>query len=294
MNLFSISQLSQFSGIKPHTIRVWEQRYNALKPSRSEGNTRYYDNVQLRRLLNIVSLMNTEFKVSELCVMPDEKLFELINLQNGLLNINEPEEYFVSQLVAASLSYDEGQFEKVFSHCLLRKGMKETYTNVIYPLLIRIGLMWSNDTAAPAHEHFISNLIKQKLYTVIDSLPVPKHGSIKWLLFLPENEHHDIGLLFANYLIRFSGQKVIYLGNNVPLSSLKEAVKDTKPDNLLFLLVHHDFARDTQNYLNQLNIDLVTSNVFIAGNQKLIGQLNIGNNIKCLKSVEDLSQILIS
>src|SRR5690606_366479 len=120
-------------GIKPHTIRMWEQRYNALKPDRSEGNTRYYDNSQLRRLLNIVSLMESDCKLSELCSMSDEKLFELISRRQHQTAENEPETYFVSQLIAAGMSYDEAYFEKMLSHCLLRYGMKGAYIKVIYP-----------------------------------------------------------------------------------------------------------------------------------------------------------------
>ena len=114
MNLFSISQLSRYSGIKPHTIRAWEQRYNALKPVRSEGNTRYYDNSQLRRLLNIVSLADSEHKLSELCEMPDKRLFHLVNERvQDTIDRTGREEYFISQMIAAGMSYDEQHFEKI-------------------------------------------------------------------------------------------------------------------------------------------------------------------------------------
>ena len=162
MNLFSISQLSQISGIKAHTIRMWEQRYNALKPNRSEGNTRYYDNLQLRRLLNIVSLMNSGYKVSELGVMSDKKLFTLLEQQQGKVESDDPEDFYISQLIAAGMSYDEQHFEKIFSHCLLRFGLKNAYTHVLYPLLSRIGLMWASNSIPPAQEQFISNIIRQK------------------------------------------------------------------------------------------------------------------------------------
>ena len=213
MDLFSISQLSRYSGIKAHTIRMWEQRYNALKPDRSEGNTRYYDNTQLRRLLNIVSLMEGDHKVSELCEMPDKGLFRLINekVQNSI-KTTEKAEYFISQMIAAGMSYDEQHFEKILSSCLVRYGMKKAYTEVLYPMLVRIGLMWEGDSIPPANEHFISNLLRQKLFAAIDSLPPSKATADKWLLFLQENEFHEIGLLFACYLIRLSGRQVIYLG----------------------------------------------------------------------------------
>lgn len=293
MNRFSISKLSQFSGIKPHTIRIWEQRYKALKPNRSEGNTRYYDNSQLQRLLNIVSLMDSDHKVSELCSMPDKKLFELLDEWHKNSVSNDPAEYFVSQLIAAGLGYDEIHFEKILSHCLLRYGLKDTYLKVIYPMLNRIGLMWANECMPAANEHFISSILRQKLFTAIDSLPAAKSGSDTWLLFLPEDEFHEIGLLISNFLIRLSGRRVIYLGVNLPLLSLKVALKETMPDNLLLFLVHHDSPEDTQDYLAKLNDGFSGKKICVAGNLKLIDQLKSGDKIQFLPALEDLERKLL-
>jgi len=292
MNLFSISQLAQYSGIKPHTIRVWEQRYNALNPNRTKGNTRYYDNSQLRRLLNIVSLMESGHKVSELGLMSDERIFQLLEETTNWDLSNDPTEYFISQLIAAGMSYDEAHFEKTFAHCLLRFGMNSTYTKVIHPMLDRIGFMWATDKIPPTQEHFISNLIRQKLFTAIDYIPLANTSLDSWLLFLPENEFHEIGLLFAYYLIRLSGRKALYLGVNVPQQSLVAAVKDSKPENLLFFFVHNDVPDQIQNYLNELSIDFASEKIHFSGNQNLIRQLVPGKNIHWLKSVEDLQQLL--
>ena len=292
MNLFTISQLAQFSGIKAHTIRIWEQRYNALKPSRSEGNTRYYDNDQLRRLLNIVSLMESDYKVSELCAMPDKKLFKLLaELQNKTASGN-PNEYFISQLIAAGMSYDEPYFEKIFSHCLLRYGMKNTYVNVMYPTLMRIGLMWSTDALPPAHEHYISNILRQKLFTAIDSLPPAKYETGSWLLFLPENEFHEIGLLMSHYLIRLSGRRSFYLGGNLPIESLVGAVKDLSPENMLLFLVHYDAPENANEYLGQLSNHFPRQKIFVAASQRLVKQLKARDKIFTLETIEDLDKNL--
>ncbi len=292
MELFSISQLSSFSGIKPHTIRIWEQRYDALQPNRSEGNTRYYDSSQLRRLLNIVSLMESDYKISELCTMPDKKLFKLINeLLQAEVSKNEATEYFISQLIAAGMSYDEPHFEKIFSHSLLRYGIKDNYIKIIYPMLVRIGLMWAGDTIPPAQEHFISNIIRQKIFTSIDALPPPESPAGSWLLFLPENESHDIGLLVANYIIRLFGKKVIYLGSNVPFESLISAVADTSPQNLLLFLVHRDQPQKIETYLSKLNNTFPDRKTYVAGNSA-ISRLKTEKKINLLQSVDDLEQIL--
>ena len=294
MNTFSISQLSQLSGIKPHTIRIWEQRYNALKPNRSDGNTRYYDNSQLRRLLNIVSLMDEGYKISELCVLPDEKLYQLVLDISNNSNSHGPSEYFISQLISAGMSYDEAHFEKVFSHCQIRFGMKDTYIQVIYPTLLRMGLMWATGAFPPSQEHFNSNMIRLKLSTAIDSLPPPKSPSNTWLLFLPENEFHEISLLFSQYLIRLSGKRTIYLGGNLPFESISDAIQNTDPTNLLFFLVHYNSPVETQKYLDDLSSQFPDKKIFISGNTKLIRQLKLEKSIYWLESVEDLDKILQS
>jgi len=292
MNQFSISQLEKFSGIKAHTIRIWEQRYNALQPNRSEGNTRYYDNEQLRRLLNIVSLSNQHYKVSELCGMPDQQLFKLVwELENEIEN--KPEEYFISQLILAGVSYVDSCFDKIFSHTLLRYGMKKTYLKVIYPVLVRTGLMWACNDLAPANEHFISNLFRQKLFTAIDALPPSKPESDSWLLFLPENEFHEVGLLLAHYLIRLSGKKVLYLGGNVPTQSVITAVKEISCDNLLLFLVHRDKEVEVRNYLTDLSTNLKERKIYVAGDQQLFSRLKKPKNITLLSSVDDLEQQLL-
>jgi len=291
MDEFSISDLARYSGIKPHTIRIWEKRYGALQPNRSSGNTRYYDAQQLKRLLNISGLLNSDYKVSELCAMSDKHLTDLNrNLIHG--DSPAPAEYFISQLVAAALTYNESQFAQVFSHCLLRYGLKNAYLEVLYPVMVRIGLMWLTDSMPTANEHFISNLIRQKLFTAIDSLPPPKLGSPSWLLFLPENEFHELGLLMAWYLIRQSGQKVIYLGGNLPGLSLRAAVNEIMPDYLLLFLVHRDQTKRIQNYLDMLNEDLEVEKIFVSTSPGLIQKLKTAQKVQFLETAGDLDKQL--
>ena len=208
-----------------------------------------------------MSLMDTDHKVSELCSMSDENLFSLIKIR--LLSKSAQSsstEYFISQLIAAGMSYDVASFEKAFAICIEKFGIKSTYVKVIYPLLDRIGIMWSCDTMPPAPEHFISNIIRQKLFSAIDKLPPAKHVKDTWLLFLPENEFHEIGLLFSYYLIRNAGKSVVYLGNNVPLGTLVAAVKDISPSNLLFFLVHNNM---NQTLILQLHLQLCTNLIIL-------------------------------
>ncbi|MEO6950064.1 MAG: MerR family transcriptional regulator [Ginsengibacter sp.] len=293
MNNFSISQLAQFSGIKAHTIRIWEQRYSTLKPNRTDGNTRYYDDEQLRRLLNIVSLSSINYKVSDLSRMSDNELFTLVSDTNNVEEENGQANYFISQLISAGMSYDEAGFEKMFSHCLLHFGLKDTYLKVLYPLLVRLGFMWSSDKIPPTHEHFISNLIRQKLFTAIDSIQASEATSDTWVLFLPENEFHEIGLLFANYLLRSNGKKTIYLGTNVPLESVITLLNNSAIENVLLFFVHHDFPEEIKNYLTQLSNEFKGINIFVSSHQIFTKQLGKINKVSFLHSVEELEKQLI-
>lgn len=238
MNSFTISQLQDYSGIKAHTIRIWEQRYNALKPNRTEGNTRYYDGNQLRRLLNITSLLGKDYKISKLCAMPDEDLNQLIDtyfLQPDPKSGNQ--ELYISQLLSATFDFDEARFEKLFSNCILRFGLKDTYSKVLHPTMIRLGILWSKDSLPPAHEHFIVNLIKQQVFAAVSAIQPAQDKAATWLLFLPEDEFHELGLLMAYFLVRNAGEKVYYFGANLPTESLRQSISQINPDNVLTFLV---------------------------------------------------------
>jgi hypothetical protein len=293
MDNFSIDQLQQFSGLKAHTIRIWGKRYNALHLTRSEGNTRYVDNTQLKRLLNIVSLMDDRHKGSTLCTVSDETLHHLIDLKiNNNAQQNSSKEHFVSQLIFATTTFNAAYFEKIFTECLHQLGIRNTYIEVVYPMLHRIGIMWKIGTFSPAHEHFCSNLIKQKIYTAIDSLPPSSKNAARWMLFLPENEFLEIGLLFANYLLRLSGKKVIYLGSNIPLTTLVSAVATIEPTHLFFFFVHYNSPEDAKKYLHQLTTNFKHVQLHLSGNEKLILQLDLGDKVNWIRSVEDLEKQL--
>ncbi len=292
MNNFTISQLQQFSGIKAHTIRIWEQRYNALQPNRSEGNTRYYDNTQLKRLLNIVSLLNNGYKVSELCLMPDEKLFQIIEAQlKNSSGDDKSEEYYISQMIAAGMSFDASLFENLFSVCLQKFDVRNAYIKIIYPMLVRLGVMWTADTLPAAHEHFISNFLKQKFFAAIDGLPQEPQLNNKWLLFLPENEFHEIGLLFSAYVIKSAGGKIYYLGSSLPYDTLLTAVNEIEPANLLLFLVLRDAPEAVEKYLSVMAKN-IKANIYVAAGDEVINKVELPKSVHWLTSAEELDVVL--
>ena len=293
MDSFAISDLERYSGIKAHTIRIWEQRYNALQPNRSDGNTRYYNGSQLKRLLNIVSLVSTGRKVSEICRMTDEQLIEQLKTQLEATIADKTDyEFYLNQLVSSAMEFNEIAFNTFFSNCIKQYGLKKAYIEVIYPTLVRIGLLWSQDEVNPAHEHFITNLFQQKITAATDNLPINSTSNATWVLFLPENEFHKTGLLLAHYLIRESGNKVIFLGDNVPLNAIETAINKTQATHLLLFLVKRNDLEDDKKYVEKLCVDYPNLKIVVIGNPSRINHLLKVENLITISSVLGFENLL--
>ena len=292
MNTYSIAQLGRYAGVKPHTIRAWEKRYHVLTPLRSSGNSRCYNGAQMQRILNIVTLNHAGYRISELCSMPDEKLGILLEDCFGNKN-DQPEEYFISQLIAAGTKFDDQYFNLIFNRCINRYPLNHAYCKVLLPMLNRLGLLWKCGKASVAHEHFISNLIRQKLSAAADSIPASPSSTSKWLLFLPENELHDIGLLMAYNLIRLAGQQAIYLGSNVPRQVLGSAVQQIKPDHLFIFLVNRHRSTSLHNYLTALDLLPGDETIYVASESgsRLI-QPTAFRRIQWLTTVDEFTAVL--
>lgn len=287
---YSISDLERLSGVHSHTIRIWEQRYSALKPMRSEGNTRYYDDQQLKKLLNIVSLNQAGYKISKICGFSDQKVNDLLDEQFPPKLIDSSTEFYISKLLKHGLEFNEFNFSKEMDNCISDLGILEAYRKVIYPLLVRLGLMWRKDNICPAQEHFISNLIRQKLFVVINDTSGSNPKSKTWLLFLPEDEDHDIGLLLAYYMLKHYQQVVIYLGSKVPLSSLKAVFSTTNVDHVLFFMTTTRMEDAAQNYINQLSETCKEVQIHLAGNNSVIEKLKNIDHISWFKTLDEFEQ----
>ncbi|MET4137987.1 MerR family transcriptional regulator [Pedobacter sp. UYP1] len=292
---YSISDLEQLSGVQVHTIRIWERRYNALEPMRSAGNTRMYNDDHLKRLLNIVSISQTGLKISQVCALSEKEMNDFLKKEIERTISNDAHfEYYTSQLLKYGLIYNESEFDQLINKCILENGMITTYQQVIYPLLVRLGLMWRKDDICPAQEHFLSNIIRQKLYAAINDLPAVTEVKSSWLLFLPEAEGHDIGLLFANYILKQAGQKVIYLGGRVPLDSVKNAMQNKQIKHMLLFMVRSQPLESANGYLNELSTTYPEVRIHLAGNGKLIHELKMGKNINWFRSINEFEQTIKS
>ena len=216
--MYHIKDIEHLSGIKAHTIRIWEKRYNIIEPKRTGTNIRYYDDNDLKRILNIALLNKNGYKISKIADFSDSRLSsELLTLSNDSGNM----EIQIGNLITAMIDFDKRLFEKVFSQSILHKGFQQTILKLIYPFFKRVGILWLTGNIDPAQEHFISNIIRQKIIVAIDGLPeYPREKSESFVLYLPEGQWHEMGLLMSCYLIKKNGHNFIYLGSSLPTESV--------------------------------------------------------------------------
>ena len=223
-NTFSIKDLENLSGIKAHTIRIWEKRYNVLEPTRTDTNIRLYDLASLQKLLNITLLHNHGYKISKISKYPPEKIPLLVR---EIISEKSVKSHAISAFKMAMMNFDQTQFFTTYNTLLAEKSFREVFYEVIIPLMTELGLLWQSNTISPAHEHFISYLIKQKLLINTEKVQIlePTKKDKVFVLYLPMNEIHELGLMYLNYEILFHGYKTIYLGESVPTESLMDLNK---------------------------------------------------------------------
>lgn len=292
MTIYSIKDLEKISGIKAHTIRIWEQRYDLLTPMRSDTNIRSYDDDQAKKLLNVSTLVHSGLKISQISKLSPNQLAE----QLEEVHQNQSEEnnkYFpqIHSMIGATMNYDEEAFNKELNASTNLYGFEDTFENVVYPVLKRIGLLWTKDQLNPAQEHFLSNLIKQKVYKAIDELPDAHTSSNHFVLFLAEWEDHEMGLLYGNYLLKKNGIKVTFLGPKVPVHNLIETINTLNPDYLLTFLIAGILPETLNKYLNQLSAH-TTSKLLISGNPGIVKLLKSNKNMQILKSIGDFKDFI--
>lgn len=292
MELYSIADLEQLSGIKAHTIRIWEQRYGALHPLRTEGNNRRYDDTQLKRLMNIITLQQSGEKISKLSKLSDTELSQQLEKEYKSESGNPLFDYFINGLIVAGLGFDEAEFCRLLDDCILELGWRQTYSRVLLTILNRMGLLWGMDTLNAAQEHFVSHLIRQKISAATDLLPLPEKSNERWILFLPHFENHELGLLFANYLLKISGRQVVYLGGSLPIDALDSAIQSFGSADLLFFMVHDVVPETVENYCNDVLKIKGIGKCFLSAKERLLTGISIPNGITTITSVVDFEKLL--
>ena len=235
MITYSVAQVEALTGIKAHTLRVWERRYNFLKPMRTPTNIRFYTDDQLKRLLNFGILVRNGYRVSKLDKMTDEEVFEAVT---KILNDPESKDRDeIKGLTLSMLEMKEEEFDNIFERQVIRKGFLKTITEMIYPFLQYVGVLWNTNRAMVAQEHFVSNLIRQKIIAATERLSIPSKQAPSIVFFLLEGEDHEIGLLLANFIAKELGWKTYYLGQSVPVINIEKVIEIAEPTAVMTMLV---------------------------------------------------------
>jgi MerR family transcriptional regulator, light-induced transcriptional regulator len=294
-NVFSIKDLENLSGIKAHTIRIWEKRYNILEPMRTDTNIRLYDLASLQKLLNITLLHNHGYKISKISTFPPDKIPSLVR---DIISVKSIKNHAIKDFKMAMMNFDQGLFFATYDNLLSEKSFREVFYEVFIPLLNEIGLLWQSDTITPAHEHFLTYLIKLKLLTNTEKIQnIESHKSDRvFVLYLPSNEIHELGLMYLNYEFLFHGNKTIYLGESVPTESLKDTLKYF--DNITFVsyLTVQPTKDEVNDYVEILKKEILqkeTNELWLIG--KMTEHLDpaiLDENIKIFHSIAEMTYLM--
>ncbi len=263
MGKYSIKELEQLSGIKAHTIRIWEKRYNLIDPSRTATNIRYYSDEDLKKIINVSLLNNNGIKISKIAEMSLDAISKKVV---EISEVHHDATVHIDQMVVAMIDMEEEMFERILNNIILKFGFEKTITDVVYPFLEKIGILWQTHSITPAHEHFISNLIRQKIIVAIDGLPIPPKSAKKIMLFLPEGEMHEMGLLFYNFLTRKIGHRTYYLGQSVPHDDLKKIIAVHQPDMMITSITSAPNG-NIEPYIKRLTNDFAHISILVSGYQ---------------------------
>ena len=293
MSTYSIKDLERISNTKAHTIRMWEQRYGLLVPERTDTNIRFYNDDHVKKLLSVCTLLDRGMKISHIGKLSKSEISEEIDKIieesfQGHIHVGA----IVNEALIAITTYNVGLFDALFANAVKRFGMKKTYIKILYPLLVRTGLMWVKDDLLPSQEHFLSNLIRQKLFAAIDALAIPENPDQKWILFLHEEEDHEIGLLFAYYMIRQMGKEVIYLGARVPFRDLSAVISECKPSHTYSFFVRHQTDNQTEMMLGGLTSRFPDVQVSISGADEKTKKIARQKGVNLIETIENLTDIL--
>ncbi len=289
-NIFSIKDLENLSGIKAHTIRIWEKRYNILEPMRTETNIRFYDLASLQRLLNITLLHNHGYKISKISKIPPENIPTMVR---EIISDKSAKHHAINAFKIAMMNFDQALFFNTYNRLLAEKSFREVFNDVFIPLMNEIGLLWQTDTITPAHEHFITYLIKQKVLINTEKLQIllPKYTDKVFVLYLPLNEIHELGLMYLNYEIIFSGYKTIFLGESVPVDSLRHLKKYFENIVYVSYLTVEPNKEEINDYIKKIKMEVLDDNseIWLLGRMvDYIDEATITPKIKIHHSISEL------
>lgn len=290
MAVYSIKELEKLSGIKAHTIRIWEKRYNLITPHRTNTNIRYYTDNDLKKILNVAVLNRQGIKISNIARLNELELKEEIIRVTKTI---DSQDTIVDPLIISMIDMDEYKLEAIIDKSIAKTGLKSTVINVLYPFLDKVGILWQSGDVNPAQEHFVSCLIRQKIISSTDQLPKtfnPKGK--KFMLLLPEGERHEIALLFSRFLIREANHEVIYLGQSVPYSDVLATGAFKQFDSILVSSTTTQPEFDFIQYLKDLGVAFPDKKILYFSNFLGEKPSELSANHIHLSIIKDLSDYL--
>lgn len=285
MAIYSISDLEKLSGVRAHTIRAWEKRYNIIQPKRTKSNIRYYEDADLKDLLNVALLNKNGFKISKIASMNEQEKAAQISKVSA---VNYEYDTQLDALTISMIELDESKFDYIITTNIQQSGFESTMLEMIYPFLDKLSVLWFTGSVNAVQERFVSNLIRAKLIGATDVLPVPSsQDNTSYLLFLPPGEQQELSLLFMHYLLRARGFYSIYLGQNVSLNDLKDAVDSMNPD-YVFTIISETFVREpVSRYLDSLQAIFNQSTVLVTGYQISMQEIAAKDRLQPLNSLAE-------
>lgn len=286
MTLYSIKDLEHLSGIKAHTIRIWEKRYGLLDPDRTDTNIRSYSDRDVRRILNVAMLVKSGYKISTVASFDEQKL------QSEVIRINrnsiDPDKN-IDQLLFLTVNLDSFGFEKLMNLIISQNGFRKTIEHVIFPFFERIGILWQAGSIFTAHEHFVSNLIRNRFIRETGNFE-SNEASKSVLFFLRENEWHELGLLYFNYLAAQAGMRSVYLGQSLPFSDLANLLNNHEFDFVCTSFIQAIEKAELEQYLNNLSLLFNQNKILIAGRQIAIHKPKLPFNVSVVKNYTDFNR----
>jgi len=288
--VYSIGDLEKLCGIKAHTIRIWEQRYRILDPKRTKTNIRYYEDTDLRKLLNISLLNKNGFKISRIAKMDENEIIEKVS---AISEINFEHDTQLDALTISMIEMDELKFDRIVRTNINQLGFEETMLSVVYPFLDKLSVLWLTGSISPIQESFMSFLIRQKLIAAIDQLGVNESSEAKtFMIFLPSGESQELSLLFLSYLLQSRGFKVIYLGQNVTVNDLKDACVIKQPDYLFTMITESYTNQSVDGYIHQLSTNFPDCGILLSGYQIAAQNIRPAGNVTPLPSLDGTLEYL--
>jgi MerR family transcriptional regulator, light-induced transcriptional regulator len=292
MGQYQINDLERLIGVRAHTIRIWEKRYGLIRPRRTSANIRLYSEEQVKKLLNVTTLLRAGQKISHIAALSEQEIRSRV-AQLAATDMQDIVAIaFLQEMIQAMLGYNEPAFDRVYRATVQRFGLYEAMRKVIYPFLVKTGVLWSVDQALPVQEHFASGLIRRKLMAAIDGLGQAIKQDKRFVLFLPPGEWHEIPLLFSEFLIRSAAYPVINLGQNVPYEQLSEVLRHTKPTHVLFFLVAGAQQAEAALLLNNMQQAHPDIQYMVSGNIQQLENLATNGNVLILKEPAAIFSVL--